>query len=104
MFLNSSTRAALRFFCAAARTGSFKRAALQLHVTQGAVSQQIKHLEEALGVKLFYRHVRQIALTEEGERFAKIVERALDDIEQGAQAVASSHAPAEIRLRAGPSF
>jgi DNA-binding transcriptional LysR family regulator len=104
MFLNSSTLASLRFFSAAARTGSFKRAALDLHVTQGAVSQQIKHLEGALGVKLFYRWVRRVTLTEEGERFARVVEGSLDEIEREAHAIRSLQTSVEIRLRAGPSF
>lgn len=104
MFLNSSTLASLRFFAAAARTSSFKKAALELHVTQGAVSQQIKHLEDSLGVRLFYRLVRQVTLTEAGLRFATIVERALQDLERGAQSVAATRSVADIRLRAGPSL
>jgi LysR family transcriptional regulator, glycine cleavage system transcriptional activator len=104
MFLNSSTLASLRFFEAAARLLSFKQAALELHVTQGAVSQQIKHLEEALGCKLFYRLPRQLTLTEEGVRFAAVVEHALDEIEQEAKALAAARSMAEIRVRAGPSF
>jgi LysR family glycine cleavage system transcriptional activator len=104
MFLNSSTLASLRYFVAAARSSSFKQAALDLHVTQGAVSQQIKHLEQALGVKLFYRLVRQITLTEEGRRFSVICQRALEDIESGAQAIVTVHTSIDIRLRAGPSF
>src|SRR5262245_14921534 len=104
MSLSSSTLASLRFFEAAARHLSFKRAAVELHVSQGAVSQQIKHLEEALGCKLFYRLPRQITLTEEGQRFAAVVERALEDIEQAAKAIATAQSVIEIRLRAGPSF
>jgi LysR family glycine cleavage system transcriptional activator len=104
MFLNSSTLASLRFFAAAARTSSFKKAALELHVTQGAVSQQIKHLEKALGAQLFYRLVRQVTLTEEGRRFAIVVERALEDLERGAQALAATRSAIDIRLRAGPSL
>ena len=104
MFLKSSTLAALRFFEAASRLSSFKKAALELHVTQGAVSQQIKHLEEALGCKLFYRLPRQIALTEEGQRFALVVQRVLAELEEEAKAIAAIGSPAEIRLRAGPSF
>jgi LysR family transcriptional regulator, glycine cleavage system transcriptional activator len=104
MFLNSSTLASLRFFVAAARASSFKQAAIELHVTQGAVSQQIKHLEEALGVRLFHRLVRQITLTEEGRRFSVISQRALEDIELGAQAIAAAHKAIDIRVRAGPSF
>jgi LysR family transcriptional regulator, glycine cleavage system transcriptional activator len=104
MFLNSHTLATLRFFVAAARVSSFKQAAIDLHVTQGAVSQQIKHLEQALGVRLFDRLVRQVSLTEDGQRFAVIVERALDDIERAANAIAAAQSTVEIRLRAGPSF
>ena len=104
MFLKSSTLASLRFFDVAARFLSFKRAAAELHVTQGAVSQQIKHLETALGCKLFYRLPREIRLTEEGQRFAIVVDRALREIEQEARALAGAHAATEIRLRAGPSF
>jgi LysR family glycine cleavage system transcriptional activator len=104
MFLSSSTLASLRFFVAAARAASFKKAATELHVTQGAVSQQIKHLEAALGTKLFHRLTRQISLTEEGQRFFVTCERALDDIESSAQAIATTHSSFDIRLRAGPSF
>jgi LysR family glycine cleavage system transcriptional activator len=104
MFLNSSTLASLRFFEAAARLLSFKQAAQELHVTQGAVSQQIKHLEEALGCKLFYRLPRQLTLTEEGLRFAAVVEHALEQIEQEAKALEMARSMAEIRVRAGPSF
>jgi|SRR5579871_1427395 len=104
MFFKSSTLAALRFFDAVARHGSFKQAALELHVTQGAVSQQIKHLEEALGCALFQRLPRRIALTPEGERFAQVVARSLRELEQAAHAIAAAGARAEVRLRAGPSF
>ena len=104
MFLKSSTLAALRFFEAAARLKSFKHAAAELHVTQGAVSQQIKHLEESLGCKLFYRLPRQIELTEEGAQFAGAVAQALALIEREAQAITASQSMAEIRMRAGPSF
>jgi LysR family glycine cleavage system transcriptional activator len=102
--LSSSTLASLRFFEAAARLLSFKAAALELHVTQGAVSQQIKNLEEALGCKLFYRLPRQITLTEEGRRFAAVVRRSLEAIETEAQDIAALGATVDIRLRAGPSF
>jgi LysR family glycine cleavage system transcriptional activator len=104
MFLNSSTLASLRFFDVAARFMSFKRAAAELHVTQGAVSQQIKHLEAALDCKLFYRLPREIKLTEEGRRFAIVVDRALREIEQEARALSRARTATEIRLRAGPSF
>jgi len=46
---------ALKAFEATARLGSFRKAALELHVTTGAISQQIKTLEDILGFKLFHR-------------------------------------------------
>ena len=58
---------ALRAFEAAARHLSLTRAAQELHVTAGALSHQIRGLEELLGVKLFERRVRAIALTAAGK-------------------------------------
>jgi LysR family transcriptional regulator of beta-lactamase len=58
---------ALRAFEAAARHLSFTRAALELHVTQNAVSAQVKNLEARLGMPLFRRLPRGLALTDEGQ-------------------------------------
>jgi LysR family transcriptional regulator, glycine cleavage system transcriptional activator len=57
---------ALRFFEAAARLGSFVDAAQELHLTHGAISRQIRLLEEALGVALFERRNRGVFLTQKG--------------------------------------
>jgi LysR family transcriptional regulator, glycine cleavage system transcriptional activator len=103
-FLSSPTLASLRYFDVAARLLSFKAAARELHVTQGAVSQQIKHLEQALGCKLFHRLPRHIVLTEEGRVFAASVSQALAEIERCAKSIRAVRSPTEIRLRAGPSF
>lgn len=62
--------AAIRVFEAAARLGSFTKAAEELGMTQAAASYQIKLLEERVGAPLFVRKTRQIALTEAGERLA----------------------------------
>ena len=64
---------ALRAFEAAARQLSFTRAGLELRVTQAAVSQQVKSLEETLGVALFRRLPRGLALTEEGEALLPVL-------------------------------
>lgn len=56
----------IRFFEAAARHESFVRAAEELHLTHGAVSRQIRQLEDALGVALFERRNRAVFLTEAG--------------------------------------
>src|SRR5687768_1772486 len=58
---------ALRAFEAAARHLSLTKAAQELHVTAGALSHQIRALEELLGVQLFERRVRAIALTDAGK-------------------------------------
>ncbi|MBL8386459.1 MAG: transcriptional regulator GcvA [Burkholderiales bacterium] len=72
---------ALRGFEAAARLMSFTRAAAELHVTQSAVSRQIKTVEAALGVPLFRRHNRRLELTRAGEQLLSATARALADIE-----------------------
>ena len=59
---------ALRAFEAAARHLSLTNAARELHVTAGALSHQIRGLEDLLGVKLFERRVRAIALTAAGKQ------------------------------------
>ncbi len=104
MFLNSQTLASLRFFEAAARKLSFRKAAAELHVTDGAVSQQIKHLEEALGHKLFLRLPRRLELTADGECFAFTVRKALGEIESEAQSIRVKRENTEIRIRVNPSF
>jgi LysR family transcriptional regulator, glycine cleavage system transcriptional activator len=58
---------ALKAFEAAARHLSFTKAALEMHVTTGALSHQIRGLEEFLGVRLFERNTRSIALTAQGK-------------------------------------
>jgi LysR family glycine cleavage system transcriptional activator len=62
---------ALRVFEVAARRMSFTRAAEELHVTQTAVSHQIKELEAHLGVTLFRREPRRLTLTPQGEAWAR---------------------------------
>ncbi len=64
---------ALRAFEAAARHLSFTRAGLELHVTQAAISHQVKQLEGVLGVALFRRLPRGLALTEEGEALLPVL-------------------------------
>ncbi|MGK9168640.1 LysR family transcriptional regulator [Inquilinus limosus] len=61
---------ALHAFEAAARHGSFTRAAEELGLTQAAISYHVKRLEERLGAPLFARRGRSLALTEAGERLA----------------------------------
>lgn len=73
---------ALRAFEAAGRNLSFSRAADELRVTQGAVSRQIKALEQYLGISLFRRLARTVELTEQGKEYLPVTRDAFDRIEQ----------------------
>ena len=64
--LGNISLAAVRAFEAAARLGSFKEAALELHLSSSAVSHAINSLEDALGVALFVRSHRRVTLTADG--------------------------------------
>lgn len=68
----------LKAFEAAGRLGSFTLAAQELYVTQGAVSRQVKQLEEDLGVILFLRRNRKLTLTDQGMILLPSLTRALD--------------------------
>lgn len=67
-------------FEAAARHLSFSKAAEELHVTHGAVSRAIRHLEDRLGVRLFVRETRAVRLTPVGAAYAADVREALDHL------------------------
>lgn len=73
---------ALRVFEAAARHLSFKEAAAELFVTPTAVSHQIRHLEQIVGLKLFERTGNTIALTRAGERLFPVLRDGFDRIAQ----------------------
>ena len=72
----------LRAFEAAARHLSFTRAAEELHVTQAAISHQVKALEERIGVKLFRRLTRGLLLTEDGHALLPDLREAFDRLAQ----------------------
>ena len=76
---------ALRSFEAAARYESFTRAAEELHVTQSAVSQQVKALETELGVKLFGRERQRLKITPAGRDYLIVIREALDHIGVGTE-------------------
>lgn len=78
---------ALRAFEAAARHLSFKEAGRELNVTPGAISQQIKALEDELGVPLFRRLTRSVVLTQEGQTLRPKVVQAFQLITAGVAAV-----------------
>ena len=72
----------LRPFESAARLGSFSAAAEELALTQGAVSLQIRNLEDFLGRKLFERKVRKVVLTDDGREYYETCRRALEELER----------------------
>lgn len=74
---------ALRAFEAAARLGSVTAAAAELHVTHGAVSRQVKQLEQALGTALFHRAGTGLRLSEAGARLLPVLTSAFDLMEAG---------------------
>jgi LysR family carnitine catabolism transcriptional activator len=76
----------IRAFLALARAGSFTRAAAELHMAQPTLTVQIQQLEDAVGVKLFDRSKRHVALTQAGRDLLVPLERILLDVE----AIASS--------------
>jgi LysR family transcriptional regulator, glycine cleavage system transcriptional activator len=73
---------AVRAFDAAARHMSFSLAGEELHVTQSAISRQIKVLEEALGYPLFVRSIRRVTLTPQGVLYQQAAADALDILER----------------------
>ncbi len=85
-------------FEAAARLGSFTRAADELHLTQSAVSRQIRVLERSLGQRLFERRNRAVFLTEAGEVFAESVTRGLKGIADSAAALQAQAGGDEVVL------
>ena len=95
---------ALKVFEAAARSESFTRAAEELNVTQGAVSQQVKVLEATLGVKLFNRQRQRLALTEAGREYLAVVRDALDRIAVGTDRVVQRQRSGVLTISTSPDF
>lgn len=94
----------LRSFEAAARHLSFTRAADELGVTPGAVSQQVKSLEGALGVTLFRRLPRSLVLTDEGEAYLPAIESAFDIISKATESTAPALRGRKLRLGIAPQI
>ena len=103
--LSPSLLAWLRCFDAVARNSSFTLAAHELHVTQGSVSQQVRKLEDYLGVTLFERHGKQLALTRDGAGLALTSGQALQSLNQAVGRLRRDpHSPGPLNLSCSPSF
>lgn len=95
---------ALRCFEAAARHRSFSRAASELHVTQSAVSHQVRQLEDWFGVMLFERQGRQTVPTGKGETLASGLAEAFAIMQESCRQVKTSQAGATLTIAVLPSI
>jgi LysR family glycine cleavage system transcriptional activator len=93
----------LAAFEAAGRSGSFKQAARELHVTPSAISQQLRALEDALGFALFERQARAVTLTEAGGLYLEVARETLDVFRRGSVRVLERYRRHVLRLNADPS-
>lgn len=93
----------LPVFEAVARLSSFSRAAAELHISQSAVSHQIRQLEDYLGEPLFLRAGRRISLTDEGNQYYENIGPALNQIER-ASGQLQGEEETQLRLAIYSSF
>ncbi|MGZ2743689.1 transcriptional regulator CynR [Burkholderia stagnalis] len=96
----------IRYFLAVAEQRNFTRAADALHVSQPTLSQQVRQLEEMLGVQLFDRSGRTVRLTEFGEVYARHARAALHELETGQRALhdVADLGSGSLRLAMTPTF
>src|SRR5476649_939223 len=92
-------------FEASARHLSFTRAAIELSLTQSAVSRQVQILESLLGVDLFRREGRHIVLTEVGSTYLREMTGVLQRVRNASlQAIAYRAGPDSLHLAVSPTF
>lgn len=94
----------LRSFVAVHETGSFTRAAERLHLTQSAVSHQIRRLEELLGRPLLRRTTRSLAVTEDGDDLLRYARQILEALDALGQRFRPSPITGEVRFGAPENF
>jgi LysR family glycine cleavage system transcriptional activator len=103
MLLSNVPISAIRAFEAAARTGSFRDAANELHLTPSAVSHAIRKLESTMSTMLFERSARSVRLTPAGENLMRHAGAAFDNLRRGMEEVAG-RGPQLLRVHSAPSF
>jgi len=91
----------LKAFVAIAETGTFTAAALRVHVTQAAISMQIRQLENEVGAKLFVRAPRHVILTEAGEHLLHRARQILREHDAAIEEIAELAGAERGRLRIG---
>lgn len=94
----------LRAFEASARLGSFTRAAEELNVTQAAVSQQVKLLEQHLGNTLFIREAKGLRLTESGRSYLPALTQAFHTLRSSTEELFGERGRTQLSVRASNSF
>lgn len=94
----------MRAFEAAARCGSFAKAARELSITQAAVSQQVKLLEAWFGKVLFERHQNAIELTPAGAELLPTVRAAFDALSEASMALRDGNRQMRVRIAAFPNI
>ncbi len=94
----------LRSFEAAARHNSFTRAALELNITQAAVSKQIKSLEAQLHCQLFTRHAHGLSLTEQGRRYWLDTRELMQQLDKVTAQFISRQQTRHVQLRCNISY
>jgi DNA-binding transcriptional LysR family regulator len=95
---------ALRTFEVTARTSSVTKAAAELNVTPGAVSQQLRQLQEALRVELFARQRGRLALTDPGRYLAARLANCFEQIDRAVREVAGDPDSRKLQLKVTPTF
>lgn len=96
--------AALHSFMAAARHGSFSKAAAEIGLTQGAVSRQVATLEDWLQTQLFERNGRRVQLSEDGRAYADAIGPALSAIRVATAKALAEPAETALRIATLPTF
>jgi LysR family glycine cleavage system transcriptional activator len=95
---------ALKAFEATARQESFTKAAHELCVTQGAVSQQVKGLESELGVRLFRRERQRLVITDAGRTYLEVVRDAFDRLAMGTERLLQQQESGILTITTSPNF
>lgn len=95
---------ALNAFEVAARHRSFSKAAEELHVTPAAISQQIRTLEELLGVRLFHRLSRGLSLTDAGKSGLEKLQDGFRNVNEAVQQIRGEHDSRGLEVWMAPSF
>lgn len=104
MFRNLPPLAQLRAFAALAEAGGMSAAGAMLNVSHAAVSQQVRALEDHLGLRLFVREGRSVRLTAEGQRLGDTLREAFGAIAREVEGLTGADADRPLQITCTPSF